>query len=95
MEEKTEQPTEQVEKPVERKRRFSFSFKGLFEGKSTKERLESWSFLIIILSAVLVSMGIGLGSFVQGTILLASFGSFIFMIGIIIFIISQFLEEVK
>lgn len=92
MEEKSEQTTDVVEQPAKKSR---FSFRDLLKGDTTKERLENWSFIIFVLSAILVIFGIGLGSFVYGTIYVATFGSFLFMIGIIIFIISQFFEEVK
>ena len=67
----------------------------LLSGDTTKDRLENWSFIITIISGIMVALGIGLGSFVQGTVYIASFGSFFFMIGVIVFIISQFAEEVK
>ncbi len=60
-------------------------------GKTNKQILENLSFLIVLISSVLFFAGIGLGSFVQGTIFLSAFGSFFIMIGIIIYIISQFM----
>ena len=69
--------------------------RGLFSGDTTKERLENWSFIITVIAGIMVAVGIGLGSFVQGTVYIATFGSFFFMIGVIVFIISQFTEEVK
>jgi len=69
--------------------------KDLLSGDTTKDRLENWSFIITVISGIMVALGIGLGSFVQGTVFIASFGSFFFMIGVIVFIISQFAEEVK
>jgi len=59
-------------------------------GKNQKEVLENISFIIILISAIMFSIGIGLGSFVQGTVFLSVFGSFFIMIGIVIYIISQF-----
>ncbi len=67
----------------------------LLSAKNTKDRLENWSFLITILSGLMIAIGIGLGSFIQGTILIASLGSFFFIMGVIVFIASQFAEEVK
>ena len=61
-------------------------------GNNNKEISENLSYLIIIISAILLSIGIGLGSFIQGTILLSVFGSFFIMIGIIVYIASQFIE---
>lgn len=63
------------------------------KGKTHEETLENISFLIIILSAILVSLGIALGSFYKGIILMASFGSFILLIGIIIFVIAEIIRE--
>jgi len=60
-------------------------------GKTNKQILENISFLIVLISSVLFFAGIGLGSFVQGTIFLSAFGSFFVIIGIIIYIISQFI----
>jgi hypothetical protein len=61
-------------------------------GKNTKEVLENVSFFIIVISAIAVSVGIGIGSFIQGTVLIAVTGSFFVMAGIVIYIISQFIE---
>ncbi len=61
-------------------------------GKNKREVLENISFYIIVISAIMVSVGIGLGSFIQGTIFLSVFGSFFVMVGIVIYIISQFIE---
>ena len=80
MEEKIEQPTKQ--KGI---------FKKILGGDTTKEKLENWSYLIMIVSGVLVAIGIGIGGFIQGTVLIGSFGAFFFMIGIIIFLASQFM----
>jgi len=61
-------------------------------GKNTKEVLENISFFIIVISAIAVSIGIGIGSFIQGTVLIAVIGSFFVMAGIVIYIVSQFIE---
>ena len=63
------------------------------KGKTFVETLENISFLIIILSALLVSIGIAIGSFYKGLILLASIGSFTLLIGIIIFVVSEIIRE--
>jgi len=68
---------------------------GMFNTKGIRPKLENWSFIVTVVSGLLVAIGIGLGSFIQGSIFIASFGSFFFMFGVIIFIISQFFEEVK
>ncbi|HIQ49713.1 MAG TPA: hypothetical protein EYH56_00800 [Nanoarchaeota archaeon] len=63
------------------------------KGKTLEETLENISFLIIVFSAILVSIGIALGSFYKGVILLASLGSFTLLIGIIIFVIAEVMRE--
>ena len=68
---------------------------GVFNTKGIRAKLENWSFIVTVISGLMVAVGIGLGSFIQGSIFIASFGSFFFMFGVIIFIISQFFEEVK
>ena len=90
MEEKNEQPVEQpVEKPAVKK---GFDFRKWLEGSNRKEYVENISFVIIVISGVLVALGIGLGSFIQGTIFMGVLGSFFVMVGIITYIISQFIE---
>lgn len=76
---------------MEQKSRFNIG--DLFSGRNTREKLENWSFLVTIVSGFLIALGIGLGAFVNGSILIASLGSFTFMVGIGIFILSQFFEE--
>jgi len=63
------------------------------KGGSRQEHLENISFVILVAAALLVMLGIGLGSFVYGTVLLAMFGAFLILVGIVIYIISQFLEK--
>jgi hypothetical protein len=62
-------------------------------GKNTREVLENVSFFIIVISAIAVSIGIGIGSFIQGTVLISVIGSFFVMAGIVIYIASQFIED--
>lgn len=62
-------------------------------GKSRQEHLENTSFVVLVAAALLVMLGIGLGSFIYGTVLLAMFGAFLVLVGIIIYIISQFIEK--
>ncbi|MFH0928827.1 MAG: hypothetical protein V1818_00550 [Candidatus Aenigmatarchaeota archaeon] len=61
------------------------------KGNSRKEYIENISFMIIVLSSVMVASGIFLGSFIQGTIFIASFGSMFVMVGITVYIVSQFI----
>jgi len=84
-----------TEEKIEEKRKGKFNFKNWLKGKSRKEHWENMSFTIIIFSAILIFIGLLLGSFVKYTIFMASFGSFFVMIGIIIYIFSEFIEEVK
>lgn len=63
------------------------------KGKNRQEHLENISFVVLVAAALLVVLGIGLGSFVYGTVLLAMFGAFLILVGIVIYIISQFLEK--
>ena len=78
----SEQKVERVEK---------FNFGKWLKGSNKKEFIENISFLIIALSAILVSAGIGLGSFIQGTVFIAVFGAFFFMIGAVAYLASQFI----
>ncbi|NIO44164.1 MAG: hypothetical protein GTN36_01245 [Candidatus Aenigmarchaeota archaeon] len=78
------------EKPVEKKSEVRINLTRW--GKNKKEVLENISFIIILISTALFSIGIGLGSFAQGTIYLSVFGSFFIMVGIVIYIVSQFMR---
>jgi len=80
------------EKKVEQKKE-KFDFKKWIRGSNKREFIENISFLIIVISATMVSTGIGLGSFIQGTILISVFGAFFVMVGIVVYIISQFIGE--
>jgi len=88
-EQETDKSNDHKEEPKQEKKRFNFKIRG----SNNKETLENVSFYIIVISAIMVAIGIGLGSFIQGTILLSVLGAFFVMIGIIIYIISQFLGE--
>ena len=74
---------------VEKKK--GFNFLKWIRGSSTKEYAENVSFVIIVLSGIMVASGIFLGSFIQGTIFIASFGSLFVMVGIVTYIVSQFI----
>ncbi|NIM47341.1 MAG: hypothetical protein GTN40_04265 [Candidatus Aenigmarchaeota archaeon] len=93
MNEKTEQKKESIEQkePVEKKSE-EVKINLTRFGKNKRDVLENISFIIILISAIMFSVGIGLGSFVQGTVFLSVFGSFFVMIGIVIYIISQFMR---
>lgn len=72
-----------------------FNFKKWLKGNSKSEFIENSSYLIIILSAVLIFFGLLLGSFIKYTVMLAAFGSFILLIGIVFYIVSQLIEKPK
>lgn len=84
-----------MDEKIEQTKNDEIDFGAIFNAKDTKSKLENWSFIITVVSGLMVALGIGLGSFVQGSILIATFGSFFFVIGILVFIVSQFFEEVK
>jgi len=60
--------------------------------RNRQKRLEDVSYKTIVLSAVLIFLGLLFGSFVKYTILMASFGVFILLVGIILYLIAQFGE---
>jgi len=91
MNEATEVKHEVEKKQEEHKERFNF--KKWIKGSNKRESAENISFLVIVVSAIMVSAGIGLGSFVQGTVFIAVFGAFFVMVGIVVYIISQFIGE--
>jgi hypothetical protein len=70
-----------------------FDFRKWISGSSRKEYMENVSYLIIVASALMVSGGVGLGSFVPGTVSMAVLGAFFVMIGIVVYIASQFIGE--
>ncbi len=57
-----------------------------------KAKYEELSYKTILLSAVMIFAGILLGSYVKYTVLLASVGTFILLVGIIFYIISQLVD---
>ena len=63
--------------------------------RNRKEVFENVSFYVIVISAIMIAVGIGLGSFIQYTVFIASLGGFFVIVGIVIYIASQFMEEVK
>jgi hypothetical protein len=56
-------------------------------------KLEKIDFVLIVVSAMMIAAGIGLGSFVPGTIILSILGSFFIMVGIFLYIAMQFKGE--
>jgi hypothetical protein len=87
----TEQQKHEEQKVEENKKEHKSRFN--IRGSNQKEYIENVSFLIIAIAAVMISSGIGFGSFIQGTIFLSVYGSFFFMVGIVFYIASQFIGE--
>ncbi|MFH1229242.1 MAG: hypothetical protein V1678_02340 [Candidatus Aenigmatarchaeota archaeon] len=71
----------------------AFDFRKWISGSSRKEYIENVSYLIIVASAVMVSAGVGLGSFISGSVFMAVLGAFFVMIGVVVYIASQFIGE--
>ena len=82
VEHKTEEHHEHKEK---------FNFQKWIKGSNKSEYVENISFVIILVSAVMFSLGILLGSFISGITIISVLGSFLVMIGIIVYMISQFI----
>ena len=57
-----------------------------------KGKFEELSYKTILLSAGMIVIGLLLGSYVKYTVLLASTGTFILLLGIIFYIISQMVD---
>jgi len=58
-------------------------------------KYEEWSYKIIIASAGLIFLGVLGSTFVSAAIVFGILGAVLTMVGILIFIVSQFLEEEK
>ena len=67
-------------------------WKKYFDTK-TDNKLESLSYKIFLISIALILVGILLGSFIKYTILIGSFGGFLLIVGILIYIASQVFKE--
>jgi len=80
-----------TEKSIEDKE--DFSIRRWVGGTNQKEFLENLSYVVIFISAVMVSIGVGIGSFIEGTILIAILGAFFVLIGVVVYVASQFIGE--
>ena len=69
------------------------NIKEFFEGKNEQEKLEKFSYLVIIVSAILIGFGLLLGSFIRYIVYIGTFGSFLTLIGILLYIVSQFMHK--
>ena len=63
------------------------------KGATQRVTLENTSFLLFVVSAVMVAIGIGLGSFVKYTVYIAVLGAVLLLAAIVLFIISQLMEH--
>jgi len=63
------------------------------KGATRRETYENYSFAMFVAAALLVMVGIGLGSFVPYAVFLAAFGAFLILPGIILYIYSQLLGD--
>jgi len=63
--------------------------KGLFDCDNNWERR---SYKVIIISAIMISAGLLLGSFIPYIVILATTGSFLLLLGIVLYIYSQLKE---
>ncbi len=65
-------------------------FKDWFTWETKADKLESISFLILIVASVFTVVGVSVGSFVPGIpVLLAIAGAFLVIAGIIFYVISE------
>lgn len=71
-----------------------FDLKKMFKNKKREEKLENLSFVLIGISALFLIVGISVGTFIPGfPVALAIVGSFLVVVGIVIYIISEFLKN--
>ncbi len=69
--------------------------KGAFKikGETAGETIENVSIIIIIISALMVTIGIGIGSYVPGIpVVMAMAGSSLVIVGIVVFVVSEFVK---
>lgn len=62
-------------------------------GSSRQEYIENLSYVVMFLSAFFIFIGLGLGSFVPFVVYIAVLGSFLLLIGIVLYILSQLIEK--
>lgn len=66
------------------------------KGKSRREFLENMSYTLIVLAAVFSVVGISVGTFVSGfPVFLAILGAFLALVGIVLYILSEFVRMLK
>ena len=63
------------------------------KGDTLGQTIENISILTIIVSGILITVGIGIGSYVSGIpVVMAMVGSFLVFIGLIVFVAGEFIQ---
>lgn len=66
------------------------------KGGSRREFLENLSYTLIVLAAVFSIVGISVGTFIPGfPVLLAILGAFLALVGIVLYVISEFVKILR
>lgn len=69
------------------------TFKKWFKWETGADKVESISFILIIIASIFTVIGISVGTFVPGIpVALAIIGAFLVFVGIILYIISEFMR---
>jgi len=72
------------------------NFKKWFKWDTRADKIESISFILIIISAIFTVIGISVGSFVPGVpVAMAIIGAFLVVVGITFYIISELIRITK
>ncbi len=93
IEQKTEQVQTHHEPHCGEKKRPKFMI--WLKGKNRQEFIGNLSYVVILASAAMLFIGIGLGSFVQYVVFLGAAGALLVLIGIILYIVSQLMAPAK
>lgn len=72
-----------------------FDFMRWLKGSNRQEFIENLSYVLIFVSAGLLFVGMGLGSFVKYVVFLGAAGALLILVGIILYIVSQLMQPVK
>ena len=71
-------------------------FKKWFKWDTKANKIESISFILIIISAIFTVIGMSVGSFVSGVpVAMAIIGAFLVVVGIAFYIISEVVRMIK
>ncbi|MFB6216381.1 MAG: hypothetical protein ABEJ72_05375 [Candidatus Aenigmatarchaeota archaeon] len=72
------------------------SFVDWLKGENRIELLENLSYVILVTAAILSVVGISVGTFVSGfPVFLAILGAFLALVGIVLYILSEFVRLLK